>query len=455
MKLRTIRNLALAALVGVGALFGGATAATAAPYEPGTRVSIAKQTTPGHVLYAPGVYGNALSTQLFSVTPEGGETAGAYCIEFNVPIDTRSPQAANSQLTSWSEFRGTNLFKSNPIVDGIPTRERVAWITMNSYPSISLSTLAEQAGITDLTERQAIAGAQSAIWSYTDSYKFDGLLSNGHVDRTSTNAQNVQALYEYFRGDMNIGSPERVDVDPTITFTGPEAAAEAGTTVGPFTVETNVDRVTLTVSPENVEIVDSKGEPLSANHFVGGGEFYLKLPADLEAGTEVTIEASAEAPRIGSAIVSTDPFNSSHDHQQTIIVSGGDTDSAKEELGLIIATPTPTPTPTPTETPSETPTPTETPSDTPTPTETPSDTPKPTETPSDTPTPTETPSETPTATPTKPATAAPAPTPSTTPSKPGLASTGGADYAPLIGSAALGLAAFGLLLLRRRGRADV
>ncbi|MGQ4443234.1 thioester domain-containing protein, partial [Streptomyces violaceoruber] len=93
---------------------------------------------------------------LFEMSVEGGGMLQTYCVDIQNPTQ----KDAKYQETPWS---GTSLGTNKDA-------GRVRWILQNSYPQVNdLAALAKKAGLRGgLTEEDAAAGTQVAIWRYSD-----------------------------------------------------------------------------------------------------------------------------------------------------------------------------------------------------------------------------------------------------------------------------------------------
>ncbi|MCZ9342704.1 Cys-Gln thioester bond-forming surface protein, partial [Streptomyces sp. TRM76130] len=93
---------------------------------------------------------------LFEMSVEGGGMLQTYCVDLLNPTQTD----AKYSETPWS---GTSLGTNEDA-------GRIRWILQNSYPQVNdLAALAKKAGVgSGLTEEDAAAGTQVAIWRYSD-----------------------------------------------------------------------------------------------------------------------------------------------------------------------------------------------------------------------------------------------------------------------------------------------
>ncbi|WP_344337537.1 thioester domain-containing protein [Brevibacterium salitolerans] len=388
------------------------------------RLGSVDESVQGHEI----VWGDALAyPQLFGLYTAPGDTPDqlAYCIEVEVPAGYRD----GMQVGGWDSFPGDNNFALDQSV-----RERVAWIIAHSYPRRSLETQGAAAGVTGLTQREAITATQTAIWTLTDAapapahFEYQGLLGRrGSLDTTSERAQRVQSVIDYLIGEANTGLPEAVR--PVLTVTPEEQEGAAGEKIGPVLIEASEGHVTLTNSSD-FDLVTADGTLIDAAHVPTGEEIYLNVPEDAPDGDAVLTAELTGLQYEGLLLTSANPSKRIQSlmiaHSSDSIASASTrlhwTARATEEPSEGPSE-TPEPSETPSENPSETPEPSETPSENPsetpepseTPSENPSETPEPSETPSENPSETPEPSETPSENPSE--TPEPSETPSENPSE--------------------------------------
>ena len=406
----TYRFRAIAAALLTAVLAVGAPAANADELQPGyPKLGQDSELVYGHDLYRDG----ALGTQLLTVhTNDKGGKILAYCIE----LDVHSEWGGEMKQASWSAFPGSNEFAKNPQV-----RSKISWIAHRSYPQVSITQVATEAGVPGLTEREAITATQAAIWHLTDNFTFNGLHSweEPRHDTTSDRAQRVTKLYNYLLGSANTGLPETSG--PKVEVAVPRTPGASGELVGPIRLTATQQTVAVAALPH--PLVDATGKEVDLAAVPTGTDLFLKVPADAPAG-----KANIVANLTGDA--HTDQLLVARNGRwQTLIMVKTQQVTATGQ-GEVSWAPVQAPSPSPSPSESPTPTPSETPSPAPTPSPTPSDSPSPspTPTPSDSPSPSPTPTPTPTA-----STSTPSPVPSTTapsarPShpvtKPGLPKTG-------------------------------
>ena len=103
-----------------------------------------------------------------------------------------------------------------------------------------MEELADTTGAAGLTEAEAVAATQAAIWHFTDDFVADGDLtvdSAAHSSQSvsAASAHNVQTVFDYFTGPDNIGlSEQEVQASVTLVDTT-DAEIEPAETVQEYT----------------------------------------------------------------------------------------------------------------------------------------------------------------------------------------------------------------------------
>ncbi|MGA5449476.1 TQXA domain-containing protein [Streptomyces umbrinus] len=213
---------------------------------------------------------------LFEMSVDNGGTLQTYCVDLHNPTQ----MDAKYQETPWS---GTSL-------NGNPDAGRIRWILQNSYPQVNdLAALAAKAGASGLTEQDAAAGTQVAIWRYSD---------GADVDAVDPQAEK---LADYLQRDArNLAEPEA-----SLTLDPPAVSGHAGELLGPVTVHTNADSVTVTPPADatsGVLVVDKDGKEITSA--ADGGELFFDVPEDTADGSAaLTVQASTTVP-VGRAFAS-------------------------------------------------------------------------------------------------------------------------------------------------------
>ncbi|MGW2743805.1 Cys-Gln thioester bond-forming surface protein [Streptomyces sp. NPDC001450] len=214
---------------------------------------------------------------LFEMSVDGGGTLQTYCVDIHNPTQ----RDARYQETPWS---GTSLGTNKDA-------GRIRWILQNSYPQVNdLAALARKAGVSGLTEQDAAAGTQVAIWRYSDGAKVDA------VD------PQAEKLADYLEKSAR-GSAEP---QASLTLDPPAVSGRPGDLLGPVTVHTDADSVT--VSPpaaavtSGVRIIDKTGKVITSAK--DGSQLYFDIPEGAADGSaQLTVQASTTVP-VGRAFAS-------------------------------------------------------------------------------------------------------------------------------------------------------
>lgn len=254
-----------------------------------------------------------IHTTLFPLYTQGGDKPDqhAYCIE----LDVSARYDIGMKVGDWDSFPGNNEFKKDKDV-----REKVAWIVFNSHPNVDLDSVIEATGIDGLTEKEAIAGTQAAIWTFTEkNFEFKGLTSN---DKAAE--KRVQALVDYLTGDANTGQAE--SQKPYIKANASDETGVAGSLVGPITFEASASTVEVQVTGD-YPLVDENGEEVDLKKVPTGTELYIDVPEDAEAG-EATVSSSISGEQLSGMLVT----NAKKDQRtQTLMISRSEQVDVKAE----------------------------------------------------------------------------------------------------------------------------
>ncbi|AOR37356.1 peptidase [Streptomyces fodineus] len=214
---------------------------------------------------------------LFEMSVDGGGTLQTYCVDLRNPTQRDTPY----QESSWSETSlGTNKDAG-----------KIRWILQNSYPQVNdLAALARRAGAGTLTEQDAAAGTQVAIWRYSDHAK---------VDAVDPQAEKLANYLQKTARDL--GEPQA-----SLTLDPPAVSGRPGALLGPVTVHTNASAVTVSPPPDaatsGVRITDKTGKAISSAQ--NGTRLYFHVPDEPANGTaQLTVQASTTVP-VGRAFAS-------------------------------------------------------------------------------------------------------------------------------------------------------
>ncbi len=273
---------ALASALAVGVVTGAAPAAAAqdqgARGQGGATATIGGLKTHGTAVIHGEDGDQQVPAGLFEMSVEGGGTLQTYCVDIQNPTQ----KDARYQETPWSATSlGTNKDAG-----------RVRWILQNSYPQVNdLAALAKKAGVRGLTEEEAAAGTQVAIWRYSDDTDVEAV------------APRAERLADYLeKNARGLAEPAAsIALDP------PAVSGRPGERLGPVTVHTNAGGAMVTppvgaATKDAVRIVDKKGEPVTK--VTDGTQLFFDVPEDAEDGTaELTVQASTTVP-VGRAFAS-------------------------------------------------------------------------------------------------------------------------------------------------------
>lgn len=280
---RGAARLAVAVLVsalaaaGVVTGAGPAAAQEATPGQGGATATIGGLKTHGAAVIHGADGDQEVPAGLFEMSVEGGGTLQTYCVDIQNPTQ----KDAKYQETPWS---GTSLGTNKDA-------GRIRWILQNSYPQVNdLAALAKKAGARGLTEQDAAAGTQVAIWRYSD----------------DTDVEAVEPRAEQLADYLEKSARDLAEPAASLTLDPPAVSGRPGERLGPVTVRTNAGGATVAPPVDaltnGVRVVDKAGEPVTT--VTDGTQVFFDVPADAEAGTaELTVQASTTVP-VGRAFAS-------------------------------------------------------------------------------------------------------------------------------------------------------
>jgi TQXA domain-containing protein/LPXTG-motif cell wall-anchored protein len=282
VRRRGIARLAAAVLasglVAAGAMVGAGPAAAAdtAPSRGGATAVLGGLKIFDQAVIDPDGKKQAVGAGLFEMSVDNGGTLQTYCIDINNPTQ---PQAKYEEK-SWSE---SSLHDN-------PDAGKILWILQNSYPQVNdLSALASKAGADALTEKTAAAGTQVAIWRFSD---------HATVEAVDPAAEKLADYLEEKAQDLK-------EPKASLTLDPPAVSGKSGDRLGPVTVHTNAERVTVGIAadaPSGVTVVGKDGKPLTST--ADGTELFFDVPAGTPDGsTSLTAQAATTVP-VGRAFTS-------------------------------------------------------------------------------------------------------------------------------------------------------
>ncbi|MEE1928344.1 thioester domain-containing protein [Streptomyces sp. TRM 70351] len=235
---------------------------------------------------------------LFEMSVAGGGSLLTYGID----MFSSTQQEAGYREVPW---KATSL-------QGNENAGKIRWILEHSYPQVDdLARLAEQAGARELTPQTAAAGTQVAIWRYSEA-------AAGGGERPEITAADPAAekLADHLEARARLLAEPR----GALSLTSPAVAGRPGERLGPVTVRTRAQSVSVTPGPDatrlGVRLVDDEGEEVTAAR--NGTEVWFEVPADAEdAGAHLTVQATTPVP-VGRVLAGT----GAHTGSQAQIVAG-------------------------------------------------------------------------------------------------------------------------------------
>ncbi|MFE7129546.1 TQXA domain-containing protein [Streptomyces sp. NPDC057638] len=267
----------LAGATGAAALGGGGEAGR---HQGGAVATLGGMAAFDRAVVRAGGKSQGISAGLFEMTVDGGGRLKTYGVDMHNPAQDQ----ARYQETGWRE---TSLATN-------PNAGRIRWILQNSYPQVDdLVALAKRAGSGPLTQRTAAAGTQVAIWRYSD---------NADVDALDPAAEKLADWLE--REAVNLPEPQA-----SLALEPGAVAGRAGGRIGPVTIRTDADVVTLAppvdaTTAGGMSVTDADGKALDTA--ADGGRVHLAVPAGTPDGmAEVTAHATTPVP-VGRAFAAAD-----------------------------------------------------------------------------------------------------------------------------------------------------
>ncbi len=283
------------------ALGGGlfAAGAAAAADTPASGVSAVVQNTMlGEMIDVQGK--GAVEGGLFTLKTAAGEKLQTYCIDFDNPVYLDS--AAKYHEADWA----SSSLNSNA------NAPKIRWILENSYPQVNLKSLAAAIHVDSLSDEDAAAGTQAAIWKFSD--------NKTAVPRND----DAKKLRDYLISDMNKGVA--AEPKPSLTLTPDSVSGKSGSKLGPFVLNSSANEVKLAVSgdaADKAKLVDKDGKPVNgalAGPIAKDTQLFLDVPAGTSDG-KATVNATADANVLSGRVFMSD-LDARGRHSQTMILAG-------------------------------------------------------------------------------------------------------------------------------------
>jgi TQXA domain-containing protein len=265
------------AVTGALVTAGSAVADGTPQHQGGATATIGGLKTYGAAVVHGGDGDEQVSAGLFEMSVDNGGMLQTYGVDLHNPTQ----KDAKYQETSWSS---TSLGADKDA-------GRIRWILQNSYPQVNdLAALAARAGAAGLTEQDAAAGTQVAIWRYSDA---------ADVDAVDPRAEKLADYLE--KSARSLAEPEA-----SLTLDPPALSGHPGERLGPVTVHTGADSATVMppadAATSGVRVVDQDGKAVTS--VVDGGQVFFEVPGDaLDGSAALSVQASTSVP-VGRAFTS-------------------------------------------------------------------------------------------------------------------------------------------------------
>ncbi|WP_225440054.1 thioester domain-containing protein [Amycolatopsis eburnea] len=216
-------------------------------------------------------------TKLFSLKLSDGSTLKLYCVQITVGMRTDVDMVERP----WNKYPAENSpFEKNSA--------KINWVLHHGYPGVGLDALGStlsKAGVKvndGISEREAIAATQAAVWHFSDGVNLNLTKPLAENNPAETNAD-VAALYGYLTGDENKGIAQQPK--PTLNIAADKTEGAAGTKIGPFSVATSGDITSLSTElPDGVKVTDADGKELKSTDVKDGSKLFVDVPADAKPG---------------------------------------------------------------------------------------------------------------------------------------------------------------------------
>ncbi|WP_083753882.1 thioester domain-containing protein [Actinosynnema sp. ALI-1.44] len=235
-------------------------------------------------------------TKLIGLKLDGdkGDRLKTYCVDIAQAIDEQGPGYVEAD---WNKHpKRDSFFHKNSA--------KINWVLNNGFPQIKVGDLATKVGgqFTDgLSEAEAIAGTQAAVWHFSDNRKLKDVLDPKDPKKhAKADKKDVFAVYDYLVKNVGNGLP--TEPKPVLKLEPNKLSGKPGALVGPFVVTTSASGVTIAAKlPEGVIFSDKDGKELPKADVAAKiqqldkYEFYLKVPASLATGkVEFTVSGDTE-----------------------------------------------------------------------------------------------------------------------------------------------------------------
>lgn len=246
------------------------------------------------------VGGRTVDGGLFTLKTDAGEKLRTYCIDFDNPVYLDS--SAKYHEADWA----ASSLNSNA------NAAKIRWILDNSYPQATLASLITNSHIDGLSEADAAAGTQAAIWKFSD--------NKNAIPRN----EKAKKLRDYLVGDANKGVA--AEPKPSLTISPDSASGKSGGKLGPFLLNSSANEVKLSVTgdaADKIKLLDKDNKPVGGSLAGPIGKdtpLFLDVPAGTPDG-KAAISATAETNVLSGRVFMSKVDNRGR-HSQTMILAG-------------------------------------------------------------------------------------------------------------------------------------
>ena len=136
--------------------------------------SITSYTTPVSLTFEGGT---TVGAALITLTTADADALLTYCIDLNTHTNT----GVTYDEGTWTQAN-------------VPDIAKVTAILQVSFPVRTVAQLGQSSGIATLTEQEAIAGTQAAIWHFTDLVNLDRTVTRRTQARTSASSTTTSSV---------------------------------------------------------------------------------------------------------------------------------------------------------------------------------------------------------------------------------------------------------------------
>ena len=304
---RTLRA-AIALVVVAGVSFIGVQSASA------VSGSITSYTNPVNLTFEGGATAGAA---LITLTTADADVLLTYCIDLN----THTSTGVTYDEGSWTQAN-------------VPDVAKVTAILQASYPVRTVAQLRLSSGIAGLSQQEAIAGTQGAIWHFTDLINLDRTVAEQNP------TSNIGKLYDYLLG---VAANPVAEPVPALSITPATTTGTVATMVGPFTLHVTPTTAIATVTNDaGVGFTDGAGNAVTPT--TDGAQFWITPTTEGSFHVNATAEVAVPTGRVFlHAATQADP-----DAHQKLVLAKSDavttTASAAFESTPVPTTTTETPT---------------------------------------------------------------------------------------------------------------